>query len=118
MPKSWSLRASMPMRTVRMISRGQGRQGGQGRTEDYAVSVPSLPSPPTLPLLPLVVPARVVETMFRAQAPERAGVHGRLSRGFGGGRHHRADLVGSPFDLSERVGARGQGLVQRTPRVV
>src|SRR6185295_6554845 len=76
MPKSWSLRASMPMRTAPMISGGGG----------------------------LVLPAGVIEPVLAQDVAARAGVHIRPARGLVNPDDAVAHGVGLRPGLGERAG--------------
>src|SRR6266851_6052026 len=87
MPKSCSLRASMPIRTA-----GSYRQDGQDRQ----------------PLPPLAVPPVVVEPIAPQDVAARAGVDVSLAGGFVCAEDGRVDVVRHAADVGERRFATGR----------
>src|SRR2546426_2137944 len=120
MPKSWSFRASIPMRTGGDdIKGGVGRKGGMGRPggsmgdwQDLPASHPAHPAYLAYPAYPaypaLASPTRVVEVIGAEHIAPRARVHVRLPRRFFSGDHGGADVVGDAANIGEDRAARGR----------
>src|SRR5438093_274486 len=115
MPKSWSFRASIPMRTAQdHIKAGwaerAGSAGWDGLDDRDRSFLSCLSSP-------LTAPTRVVEAIGAEHIATRARVHVRLPRRFFGGDHGGADVIGDAANIGEDRAAGGRHLARHRARL-
>src|SRR5437016_4502084 len=97
MPKSCSFRASMPMRTLAMISgrdRQDGLEGQDGRDrQDGSTRDRVLPILPLLPIPSSATPPRIIQMIAPQDVAAVAGVDVGAAREFVGRRDRAANLL-------------------------